>query len=375
MKILFLCGSLEPGRDGVGDYTRRLAGELIRQGHETAIISLNDRFIDIVVREEQKSEDANIPVLRLSSGLSNKERYSTAENYINCFDPEWLSLQFVPYSFQKKGLPFGLGKRLAKIGKGRKWHIMFHELWVGSTNKISKEAFIHILQRKIIRNGLKKLCPICVHTSLPEFKEKLLKLGVIAYPFPIFSNIPNTSSGQVERDNIFRVTFFSQLGVCDEIVQYLQNLCAKIEDVNKKLAITLISGSIEKASMVKRQLHRILPPSVEIEYTGFLSEKEISQYLSQQDIGITPIPRHALGKSGSVSAFMLHQLPVSAPCVHNQRSQNDWGFFDDDVIQCCKNALDINKITSGSVKINEIIMNKFNVKSTVFQYINDLNYR
>lgn len=27
MTILFLCGSLEPGRDGVGDYTRRLAGD------------------------------------------------------------------------------------------------------------------------------------------------------------------------------------------------------------------------------------------------------------------------------------------------------------------------------------------------------------
>jgi hypothetical protein len=32
IKILFICGSLEPGKDGVGDYTRRLwrtRGEIV----------------------------------------------------------------------------------------------------------------------------------------------------------------------------------------------------------------------------------------------------------------------------------------------------------------------------------------------------------
>ena len=43
MKLLFLCSSLEPGRDGVGDYTRRLAGECLRQGHEVRLLSLNDK--------------------------------------------------------------------------------------------------------------------------------------------------------------------------------------------------------------------------------------------------------------------------------------------------------------------------------------------
>ena len=43
MKILFFCGSAEPGKDGVGDYTRRLCGELLRIGHETQILSLFDR--------------------------------------------------------------------------------------------------------------------------------------------------------------------------------------------------------------------------------------------------------------------------------------------------------------------------------------------
>ena len=37
MKIAFLCGSLEPWRDGVGDYTRRLAGDLQACGHQVLV--------------------------------------------------------------------------------------------------------------------------------------------------------------------------------------------------------------------------------------------------------------------------------------------------------------------------------------------------
>ena len=44
MKIVFLCGSLEPGRDGVGDYTRMLAAEIIRKGHNAAIVALADKY-------------------------------------------------------------------------------------------------------------------------------------------------------------------------------------------------------------------------------------------------------------------------------------------------------------------------------------------
>ena len=30
MNLLFICGSLEPGKDGVGDYIRRLSSELLQ---------------------------------------------------------------------------------------------------------------------------------------------------------------------------------------------------------------------------------------------------------------------------------------------------------------------------------------------------------
>ena len=44
MKILFICGTFENGKDGVGDYTKRLAKEIIDYGHSVHIIAIHDKF-------------------------------------------------------------------------------------------------------------------------------------------------------------------------------------------------------------------------------------------------------------------------------------------------------------------------------------------
>ena len=46
MKIMFICGSLEPGKDGVGDYTRRLCAHLKKHHIEVGILAYNDKFIN-----------------------------------------------------------------------------------------------------------------------------------------------------------------------------------------------------------------------------------------------------------------------------------------------------------------------------------------
>lgn len=58
MKFLFICGSLEPGKNGVGDYTRRLAGECIRMGHDAMILALDERIWieDAVISSSDSSQ-------------------------------------------------------------------------------------------------------------------------------------------------------------------------------------------------------------------------------------------------------------------------------------------------------------------------------
>ena len=39
-KLLFICGGLEPGKDGIGDYARRIARRLADYGHHSLLLSL-----------------------------------------------------------------------------------------------------------------------------------------------------------------------------------------------------------------------------------------------------------------------------------------------------------------------------------------------
>src|SRR5690606_15350702 len=174
MRITFICGSLEPGRDGVGDYTRRLAGELIRQGHQASIIALNDMYLGFDFEGIQYSDNINLPILRLPSIWPSEKRFRNAKKYIKKFDPDFLSLQFVIFSFNSKGLPFGLNKRLRILGNGKPWHIMFHELWVGMDTGSSFKLMIWgNLQRWLIKSLADTLQPTTVHTQTKLYQLQL----------------------------------------------------------------------------------------------------------------------------------------------------------------------------------------------------------
>src|SRR5438046_1883782 len=100
IKILFICSSLDPGKDGVGDYARKLASALINLGHSAAMIAINERCPDETIWEEkQYDNDTAVNVLRLSSSVSWESRIKKAEQFVDAFDPDWMSLQYVPFGF------------------------------------------------------------------------------------------------------------------------------------------------------------------------------------------------------------------------------------------------------------------------------------
>ena len=115
MKILFLSGSIEPGKDGVGDYSRTLAAECLSLGYETLLSSLNDQWI-----AGQKREAAG---LRLGTNMRWPDRINALRAFLTANRPEVVSLQFVPYSFHPAGLNFALPRILAAIIGRTRVHI------------------------------------------------------------------------------------------------------------------------------------------------------------------------------------------------------------------------------------------------------------
>jgi hypothetical protein len=103
MKIAFITGGREPRRDVVGDYARRLAGELIRLWHPTVIVGFNDSEAQERAVELQEIEGVPVSVLRLPNGMPWKDRATMARKWLDGFNSDWVSLQFVPFGFHPKG--------------------------------------------------------------------------------------------------------------------------------------------------------------------------------------------------------------------------------------------------------------------------------
>lgn len=331
MDIIFICGSLEPGKDGVGDYTRRLAVELRKQKVSVAMLALNDRFVGNRIETPQELIEIEIPVLRLGRKIPFRQKTRTAKKWIEKYDPEWLSLQFVPYSFNRKGIPWMLSSQLGSFSKGRKWHIMFHELWIEKTNL--KSSIIASLQAYFIRKLCEKLQPGVIHTSLPAYKKRLKSISLSAKKLPIFSNIMENRGYLNGYNHLFNIVFFSQFTPRESVIDFLRQLVRELFIVGQDFRVLLLGGNqMERLALVTK-IRNIPGVNRRIIYRGFLEDLELYKVIHNSDLCITPVPRHVLGKSGSVAAFLSQGIPVAAPFVKKGYEKLGIGFYEDHLKQ------------------------------------------
>ncbi len=317
MKIVFLCGCLEPGYDGVGDYTRRLSGELKRQGNQVFIISINEKNLGgASTQEVQVSEGSEIPVLRISDGISYQERVLIAKRWVDSITPDWLSLQYVPFSFHPKGAHFFLGKFLRKLGRHRRWHIMFHELWTGMDEESSKKHFwLGKIHRLLIKSLIRTLKPAVIHTQTHVYIEKLGKLGYKAYYLPLFSNIPfhepdtisKSEDKYIDQKKKLLFVLFGGIHGNSPVAQLAIDL-VHYERANKAKIILIIIG--RSGPMQKQWTSVWALNGLEFVLMGEQPPKVISKILHSASIGISTTPIQLAEKSGSVAAMREHQLPV-----------------------------------------------------------------
>lgn len=311
MKLIFLCGSLEPGRDGVGDYSRRLASELIRKSHHVAIVALNDKVSSAVYQGIQSSNGIDIPILRLPASMAEKERFSLAGEFIRKFEPEWLSLQYVPFSFEKRGLPLSFTRHLKSLDGNVKWHFMFHELWVGIYGHTNlKLKMLGLMQKLIIKQTISAIKPESVTTSISIYKKSLGRKKVAL--LPLFSNIPVVGikqEGNKATDYITAIHFGTFTGALADYKKQIAFLKASGEKLGKTVCLEIIGNGghyKEKALEISRN---ILGEQY-VTDCGFLSEEAISHHLLKADIGISRADYTLFGKSGSAMAMLEHGLPL-----------------------------------------------------------------
>lgn len=309
LKIIFICGSLEPGCDGVGDYTRRLAASLIKYNNQVSIISLNDRFIQKSLKQDQYCNGSRIEVLRVAASEPTKVRRLLIRDWIEDFNPDWLSLQFVLFSFHIKGLPFYLKKALSTVGKGRKWHIMFHEIWVGLEESATRKEIIWgWLQKKIIYSLLQALRPKVTHTQTKIYQANLHELKIKPSYLPLFSNIPKIKQRPREPSSkIYSFVLFGSIHPNAPVIEFADELGAYLQAQNVDVNFILVGRSGAEKT---RWITALLEAGISVSDRGEQPESEISEILLNANVGITTNPLALAEKSGTVAAMLDHGLPV-----------------------------------------------------------------
>jgi hypothetical protein len=315
--ILFICGSLERGKDGVGDYTRLLANSLASsQQISTYIVALNDRFVsdDLFIEEQQN----NTPVLRFNASYSYQKRYPILDNYVKRISPDVVSLQFVPYAFQNKGIPIALISLLPKLAV-RKWHIMFHELWIGMEKSANiKAKLIGLIQQKLIAALIKRLQPIKINTSNDLYVAYLsLITKQQATILPLFSNIEiakKSDSVNDKKNNAqFNVVLFGAIQPKAPIKPFVNWLINELLTSNRKPVFTFVGNNGVSLNEWKSALKSL---SVESNVFSRQSENKIAELLQSANLGITTTPYLLADKSGAVAA--INQAGVPALCVSRE---------------------------------------------------------
>ena len=326
MRILFLCGSLEPGRDGVGDYTRSLAGECARRGHACAIIALHDPGIT----RETGGSAGPVRLVRLPAGEAWAGRLGRAVDVLRDFAPDWVSWQFVAYGFHPRGVvPAALWRGAADL-RGPRCHVMLHELWIGLEDGSGWRARASGWpQRRGVLRLLARLRPDRLQTSNPSYQEALARAGFAAGVLGLFGNVPvpagpAASNGKFARwlpapagpaagSPLVAVTF-GTLHPQWRPVATVEWLLATSRRLGRPPALIVIGRAGSHAAAI---LEPFRQRGVPTGLTGELDAAAVSQLLCAADFGIAPHPWALIGKSGAAAAMLEHGLPVLVP-------RDDW---------------------------------------------------
>ena len=305
MKILFICGSLEAKKDGVGDYTRRVCGQLIKLDYQVEMVSLCDHHVDSYVNEIQWVEETKVNASRIPIVLSNDKRLLIVQKILKNFQPDRISLQFVPYSFNSKGLPFWLPAFLKKLKGSYKWHIMFHELWLGIDKESSfKHKFIGQLQQIIIKKIVHSITPHSINTQNKLYQYYLKSILINAEILPICGNIPLT--GLKKENKIFtQFVLFGTIHIDAPFEDFISDLIRISSIFAKPLKFIFVGKNGNEVHNYTKVLEDNF---ISYDVLGMQSEKEISEVLVNSDFGISTTPYYQSEKSGVYAAYKEHRI-------------------------------------------------------------------
>ena len=312
MRLAFLCSSLAAGRDGVGDYVRRLAAACAAQGHVCRAIALHDRHLAAgATLLEQEGE------LRLGAGLPWARRTRLLADALARFAPDWVSWQVVAYGFHPKGLlPSGCLRAVETVRPWRS-HLMLHELWLGLAREDGPRArLLGAWQRRRLLGFVRALRPAALHTSNGPYQAALARHGWTAERLPVFGNIPvgpehrdETPDAPLLRGRPLVAAFFGTVHPQWRPEAAAALLRRTATATGRPLTLLAVGRSGVSGAARLAEVARTCPDSV-VKVLGPQAPETVSRLLQGADLGLATHPWALIEKSGSTATLLEHGLPV-----------------------------------------------------------------
>jgi hypothetical protein len=235
------------------------------------------------------------------------------------FRPDWVSLQYVPYSFGKHGIPFLFTTLAFYLHGPWRFHIMFHELWIDGRSSL-KAAATSKLQKFLIYCIVQILKPQVVCTSIHHYVQMLSFIGISSVLFPIFSNIqvlPRRQPDLFPKQSWIFVFFgsFDHQWSHEPLFNLIEE-ARRASNLSHCLFVKIGRTNSNQTALWKAISNdniRNLYPRFIFDDIGEKSEEDVSDWLLRASFGISMAPLQWIGKSSSVAAMVDHGLPIIVP--------------------------------------------------------------
>lgn len=313
VNVLFISATLEPGNCGVADFILSLARKLSARGLSCACLAIHDQYIE---PSPELSIDCtklqNIEIARISAQYSWKQKSRLIQSQFNTFNPDWISLHYVPYAFNSKGVPIAFLQSLSSLVTPAKWEITAHELWVDSKQNL-RYRMLSMVQAFIFKKLCANLRVSQVHVTNHSYKTQLERLSIDSGILPVFSNIPicPISLPSAESDSTWRFVLFGTINREWSPFQLLQQIeIARCMHGIRSCHFVSVGKLDPYGATLWDSLDSLTYPAFRFSRLGMLPSERLSAELQYADFGICVVPDVLIEKSGSVAAMLAHGLPI-----------------------------------------------------------------
>lgn len=308
--LVLLVNNFPPEIDGVGDYVRCLSAEAMRQGVSVEILCRDKEAIHLLA--EEKGWTNVHPIL---TGWSKKDLGLVVE-FMEKRPGALLNLHYVPFTFQKKGLPFQMlwfGMKLA--GMQLPFYVTFHEVSVRMS--LDKPQRIPLaLGQRFIANCLalmsrKSFTSIGLYHQYfwPFLRQKVERI-------PIGSNIPlipQTSQyrsqlrSQFADEDSCLLSFF---GRNPRKIELALGMLQELDTLSVSASLLLIGDFSAEWQVKLKEKATSMGLADRVHLTGYLPADEIYAHLSAADIYLGMFESGICLKSGTIAAALGAGLAI-----------------------------------------------------------------